>query len=30
MTVMLGLYLRPERTGMDYNDEYAVEGNWKN
>ena len=26
MTVMLGLYLRPERTGMDYNDEYAVEG----
>ena len=23
---MLGLYLRPERTGMDYNDEYAVEG----
>ena len=26
MTVMLGLYLRPERTGMDYNDEYSVEG----
>jgi hypothetical protein len=26
MTVMLGLYLRPERTGMDYNDEYAVQG----
>ncbi len=26
MSVMLGLYLRPERTGMDYNDEYLVEG----
>ncbi len=26
MTVMLGLYLRPERTGMDYNDEYAIQG----
>ena len=24
MTVTLGLYVRPERTGMDYNDEYAV------
>ena len=23
---MLGLYLRPERTGMDYNDVHAVEG----
>jgi len=26
MSVMLGLYLRPERTGMDYNDVHAVEG----
>ena len=26
MTVTLGLYVRPERTGMDYNDEYAVKG----
>ena len=24
MTVSLGLYVRPERTGMDYDDEYAV------
>ena len=23
---MLGLYLRPERTGMNYNDVHAVEG----
>jgi len=26
MSVMLGLYLRPERTGMDYNDVHAVDG----
>lgn len=26
MTVCLGLNVRPERTGMDYNDEYAVRG----
>lgn len=26
MTVCLGLNIRPERTGMDYNDEYAVRG----
>ena len=26
MSVMLGLYLRPERTGMNYNDVHAVEG----
>ena len=26
MTVALGLYVRPERTGMDYNDTYAVRG----
>jgi len=26
LTVTLGLYVRPERSGMDYNDEYAVEG----
>ena len=26
MTVSLGLYVRPERSGMDYNDEYAVIG----
>ena len=26
MTVSLGLYVRPERSGMDYNDEYAVRG----
>jgi hypothetical protein len=25
-TVTLGLYVRPERSGMDYNDEYAVKG----
>ena len=25
-TVSLGLYVRPERSGMDYNDEYAVKG----
>ena len=25
MTVSLGLYVRPERSGMDYNDEYAVD-----
>ena len=24
LTVTLGLYVRPERSGMDYNDEYAV------
>lgn len=26
LTVSLGLYVRPERSGMDYNDEYAVKG----
>ena len=26
LTVTLGLYVRPERSGMDYNDEYAVKG----
>ena len=26
MSVALGLYVRPERNGMDYNDEYAVKG----
>lgn len=26
MTVSLGLHVRPERSGMDYNDEYAVRG----
>ena len=26
MTVCLGLNIRPERTGMNYNDEYAVRG----
>ena len=26
MSVMLGLYLRPERTGMNYNDVHAVDG----
>tara|TARA_Y100001978_G_scaffold13371_1_gene10600 strand:- start:3929 stop:5206 length:1278 start_codon:yes stop_codon:yes gene_type:complete len=26
LTVALGLYVRPERSGMDYNDEYAVKG----
>lgn len=26
MTVTLGLYVRPERSGMNYNDEYAVLG----
>ena len=26
MTVSLGLYVRPERSGMNYNDEYAVRG----
>ena len=26
MTVSLGLYIRPERSGMNYNDEYAVKG----
>ena len=26
MTVSLGLHIRPERNGMDYNDEYAVQG----
>lgn len=26
MTVTLGLHVNPERTGMDYNDEYAVQG----
>ncbi len=26
LTVTLGLYVRPERGGMDYNDEYAVKG----
>ena len=26
LSVTLGLYVRPERSGMDYNDEYAVKG----
>ena len=26
LTVTLGLHVRPERSGMDYNDEYAVKG----
>ena len=26
LTVTLGLYVRPERSGMDYNNEYAVKG----
>ena len=26
LTVSLGLYVRPERSGMDYNDKYAVKG----
>ncbi len=26
LTVSLGLHVRPERSGMDYNDEYAVKG----
>ncbi len=26
LTVTLGLHVRPERNGMDYNDEYAVKG----
>ena len=26
LSVSLGLYVRPERNGMDYNDEYAVKG----
>ena len=26
LTVTLGLYVRPERSGMDYNDEYSVKG----
>tara|TARA_B100000965_G_scaffold393506_1_gene404474 strand:+ start:2663 stop:3940 length:1278 start_codon:yes stop_codon:yes gene_type:complete len=26
LTVTLGLYIRPERSGMDYNNEYAVKG----
>ena len=26
LTVALGLYVRPERSGMDYNNEYAVKG----
>ena len=26
MTVALGLYVRPERSGMNYNDQYAVQG----
>ena len=26
LTVTLGLHVRPERSGMDYDDEYAVKG----
>ena len=26
LTVTLGLHVRPERSGMDYNNEYAVKG----
>ena len=29
LTVTLGLYVRPERSGMDYNNEYAVKGQYE-